>query len=75
MSSSSDLVSEASRLLQSWLDKQDHDRCHYYPEIFDQLCMLFGVKNTIPVTRVCRAEFEEGCRRFQDAEYETEEPH
>lgn len=61
-------LDRARVLLSEWVGKQDHDRCWYYPDIFLQLCDLFGVEVSIP-ERVPRMEFERGCRQYQDEEY------
>lgn len=60
---------EAKKLLQEWLNKQGHDRCWYYPEIFRPLCALFGVEPPIEPGRVPLEEFKEGCTRYQKEEY------
>jgi hypothetical protein len=41
-------VAQATGLLQKWVDQQSHDRCWYYPEIFRELCSVFGVQPTVP---------------------------
>jgi len=52
-----------------WIDKQGHDRCWYYPDIFRQLCELFDVKITVnPNLPPCK-EFKAGCERYQEEEY------
>lgn len=62
-------MEEARKLLQQWVDKQGHDRCWYYPEIFKQLCQLFDVKLKVDPSLPPRNEFEEGCRKYQEEEY------
>lgn len=37
----------AKQLLESWIQKQGHEACWYYPDIFKELCILFDV--TIPI--------------------------
>jgi hypothetical protein len=64
-----DLLDQARALLQGWVDKQAHDRCWYYPDIFRELAALLGVKATVPEGLPPRTEFEAGCRRYQDEEY------
>ena len=58
------VLNRARELIQSWLDKQGHNKCWYYPEIFRQLAALFGITEGIgnlpPLS-----EFQGGCRRYQ----------
>lgn len=59
---------KAKSIIQEWSEKQGHDRCWYYPDLFNQLVELFGMElksGCLPP----RAEFESGCRRYQDEEY------
>ncbi|TMJ00858.1 MAG: hypothetical protein E6G97_18155 [Alphaproteobacteria bacterium] len=63
------LLAQARALLQGWVDKQAHDRCWYYPDVFRELAALLGVKTTVPGGLPPRPEFEDGCRRYQDEEY------
>jgi hypothetical protein len=56
-------------IIQQWLDKQSHDRCWYYPELFRSLADMFQLRPTIPPELPSRTEFEKGCRRYQDEEY------
>jgi hypothetical protein len=64
------ILQQTKDLLQSWVDKQGHDRCWYYPEIFEQLCKLFEVVPTNYKRLPSRKAFEEGCRRYQDLQYD-----
>ncbi len=60
---------EARELIQTWTDKQGHDRCWYYPELFERLKKLYDIRPRIDPALPPRAEFEEGCRRYQTEEY------
>lgn len=55
--------------MQAWTDKQNHERCWYYPDLFRQLVAVFGVKSVKAPQLPPRAEFEAGCRRYQDEEF------
>ncbi len=60
---------EAKRLIEEWVNKQGHDSCWYYPEIFRQLAELFKVKYTdqnLPP----RKEFKKGCERYEQELYD-----
>lgn len=35
-------INEVKTVVQEWLNKQGHDRCWYYPELFFQLADIFG---------------------------------
>lgn len=64
---------EMRTLLQDWTDKQSHDRCWYYPDIFMALCQLLDVKPSKEPELPPRSEFEKGCCKYQDEEYLNEE--
>lgn len=63
------LVHEAKSILQSWVDKQGHERCWYYPDIFLALCMLLGVRQTKEKLLPSEKEFEDFCTRYRKEEY------
>ena len=65
-------LESARSILIEWINQQGHDRCWYYPDVFDQLCLLLGVKKPERPVLPPRPEFEEGCRRYQLAQYEPE---
>ena len=58
-----------SLTLNEWIDKQGHDRCWYYPELFRKLTNLFGLTPNPEPALPPRKEFEAGCFRYQDEEY------
>ena len=59
----------ARAILSGWADKQGHDRCWYYPDLFRELCRALGVPEPAGSGLPPLAEFEEGCRRYQGEEY------
>ena len=63
---------EAKRAIQEWVDKQGHDRCWYYPELFTRLVEIYEIKPTKKTSLPPIEEFEEGCTRYQFEEYESE---
>lgn len=65
-------IDQAKTLLHNWLNKQGHDRCWYYPEIFKELCSLFNVTMTVEPKLPPRSEFEKGCCKYQDEQYLNE---
>jgi len=60
---------KARQLLMDWRNKQGHDRCWYYPEIFRSLCDLFEVPTCPDPGLPPRDEFREGCCRYEDEQY------
>jgi len=60
---------EAKKIIQEWVDKQGHERCWYYPEMYVRLAEIYDVKATKMPELPPRKEFEEGCRRYQQEEY------
>lgn len=59
------------RLVQDWLDKQGHDRCWYYPEIFTELARALDLQHIVlkPPQLPSLAEFKAGCERYQREQY------
>jgi hypothetical protein len=62
---------EARAVLIEWINKQGQDRCWYYPDLFRRLCEVLGVRAQVEPCLPPRAEFEEGCRRYADEEYDS----
>ena len=62
-------VDEAKKLLQEWIDKQGHDRCWYYPDIFRKLINLFDITSKKERLLPPLEEFKQGCKRYQEKEY------
>ena len=62
------ICQRTAHLVAQWLAAQRHDRCWYYPDIFQQLAALHGVEAPIPLLPP-RREFEEGCRQYADEQY------
>ena len=64
-------LEKISVLIESWMAKQGHDRCWYYPEIFEEICetlnIIVHVKKRLPPEK----EFEEGCRRYKLEQYKN----
>jgi hypothetical protein len=57
-------------IIQEWLDQQGHDRCWYYPELFNRLARELGLTSTRAPGLPSREEFEEGCRQYIDEQYD-----
>jgi hypothetical protein len=64
-----DKCQEIADLLKEWADKQGHDRCWYYPDVFRQLCFVLGVTLTSEPHLPPLDEFKKGCDRYQSEEF------
>lgn len=64
---------EAKRIIQGWVDQQGHERCWYYPDLFNQLVKVFGIQPTKEPKLPPLEEFKEGCRKYQVEEYKLNE--
>lgn len=60
---------EARNVIQEWVDRQGHDRCWYYPDLFRKLAEIFEIKPTKDPQLPPLEEFKKGCERYQDEEY------
>jgi len=65
-------ASEVRQIVQSWLDKQGHDRCWYYPEIFTELARALNLRGVKPPQLPSLAEFKAGCERYQREQYSAQ---
>ena len=59
----------AKTIIQEWVDKQGHERCWYYPEMFRELANLFEVEAKNAPSLPPLAEFKRGCERYQQEEF------
>ena len=65
-------LKQVKDIVQTWKDKQGHERCWYYPELFEKLAEVLDVKFTRDTKLPPQEEFEAGCKRFQNSEYTRE---
>lgn len=66
-------LADVRAILQEWTDKQGHERCWFYPDIFRRLCTTLNVVPSTPPRLPSRSEFELGCKRYQEEEFEAVE--
>ena len=59
----------AKSVIQDWVDKQSHDRCWYYPDLFKKLADIFEITSTKEPSLPPLEEFKKGCERYQKEEY------
>ena len=59
-------------IVQEWIDKQGHERCWYYPDLFNQLAAVLDVTPSVAPCLPTRSEFKEGCCKYQDEQFGRE---
>lgn len=64
-----DKLDKIKKLIEDWINKQGHNRCWFYPEIFNKICEELGIQQVAPSCLPSRSDFEEGCRRYQNEQY------
>ncbi len=69
MTNIEDKFNEAKGIIQEWVDKQGHERCWYYPDLFRKLADIFEVKATKKPALPPIEEFKKGCEKYQQEEY------
>ncbi len=61
--------------VRKWINMQDHNRCWYYPEIFQEIIEILEIEVTVSqfvgMNFINREEFEKGCKKYQDEIYKT----
>ena len=62
-------INEAKKMIQEWVDKQGHDRCWYYPDLFRKLVELFQINPNKSPSLPPLEEFKVGCEKYQEEEY------
>jgi hypothetical protein len=56
-------------IIQTYDNKRGHDRCWYYPDLFEEIAKVVDVSlNNHPILPD-RATFEEGCKKYQDQQF------
>ena len=65
-------LDKAKRVIQDWADKQGHDRCWYYPELFRELVEIFEIKLSKNPSLPPLDEFKKVCEKYQKEEYKIE---
>ena len=60
---------DAKRIIQDWVDKQGHDRCWYYPELFRKLIKIFEIIPSKDPSLPSLEDFKKGCEKYQAEEY------
>lgn len=59
----------ARAVIQEWVDKQGHERCWYYPELFNRLVGVLGITVNVPPQLPSLTEFQAGCKKYQEEQY------
>ncbi len=69
MSELDDKLVDIKRIVQTWVDKQGHDRCWYYPDLFNELVRVLEITPSRDPCLPPLGEFREGCKRYQKEQY------
>jgi hypothetical protein len=72
MSNAEKKLDGAKLIIQKWVDKQGHDRCWYYPELFRELMNIFDIENSNQPSLPPLEEFKKGCEKYQKEEYKLQ---
>lgn len=65
----SEKLQKATNSLQKWVNKQGHDKCWYYPDIFLELCQIFDIEPHSHPNLPSPEDFNKGCLRYQKEIY------
>lgn len=57
------------KILQEWVDKQGHDRCWYYPELFLEICKILEITPSKEPKLPPEEEFKLGCDKYRGEQY------
>ena len=69
MDSTEEKYRVVKQVLQEWVNQQGHNRCWYYPDLFDRLVEITGITSQVNPQLPPREEFEAGCRKYQKEQY------
>ncbi|HLC55822.1 MAG TPA: hypothetical protein VJJ23_01150 [Candidatus Nanoarchaeia archaeon] len=64
-------LQKVKQVIQEWMNKQGHDRCWYYPELFNELIKILDIKPSKEPSLPPLKEFKKGCERYQEEEYKN----
>ena len=59
----------AKEIIEEWVNKQGHDQCWYYPEIFKKLTLIFDAKIPKDIELPARDEFLRHCEIYCEEIY------
>ena len=60
---------QVRELIEGWLKEQGHERCWYYPDIFEKIAEILGIKVLLDTKLPPLCEFQEGCKKYQQSQY------
>ena len=69
-----DKLEKIRQVILDWDGKTGHDRCWYYPELFNKIADILEIQLTSQPVLPSREEFEAGCKRYQDEEFLLQNP-
>ena len=62
-------LNKIKREVEEWVNKQGHDRCWFYPEIFIRIKNILEIRDCPNPSLPPLEEFEKGCKRYQLEEF------
>lgn len=65
----SNKLEQIKLIIQEWVDQQGHNRCWYYPDLFNKLVEILEIKLTKQPSLPPLDEFKDGCRKYQKEEF------
>lgn len=60
---------EVANQIEEWANKQGHDRCWYYPDIFAIIVKVLGINVSSTPTLPSPDEFKVGCALYHKEQY------
>lgn len=67
-----DTLENVKEIVQEFVNKQGHNRCWYYPDLFNKLANELGIETKAPELPT-RHEFELGCLKYQNEQFGNNE--
>lgn len=62
-------IENIRQVVLQWASQQGHNKCWYYPDLFNELIEILGIKPNeyIPTNQTLPSveEFKKGCERYQ----------
>ncbi len=64
-------LDEVREIVQEWVDKKGHDKCHYYPELFKRIAEILEISiNPLDFELPPRPEFRKMCGKYEEELYD-----
>jgi hypothetical protein len=66
-------LNKVKEILLEAIEKEGHERCWYHPDLFQKLIDLLEIKTAKNLCLPPRKEFEQGCKNYQEEQYQNEQ--